>query len=114
MWIGQYWRMRLSNMKFLSKCELLDKEILVDGKRRQVLGLASFRTEPRGIGIGKASLRVFEQIAEIKGYLGVFCFCFDDVAEFYNKCGWHDLGMYQGKHMFSSVPLKNVEVWEIW
>lgn len=101
-------------MKFLSKCELLDKEILVDGKRKQVLGLASFRTEPRGIGIGKASLRVFERIAEMKGYCGVFCFCFDDVVDFYKKSGWYEVGMFQGKHMFSSRPLENVEAREIW
>lgn len=101
-------------MKFLSKCELLDKEIKVNGERHPVLGLASFRTEPRGIGVGKASLKVFERIAEMKGYLGVFCFCFDDVADFYKKCGWFEVGMFQGKHMFSSLPLKNVEAWEIW
>ena len=103
-------------MKFLSKALLLDKEIKVNGERRPVLGLSSFRTEPRGIGIGKASLKMFEDIAEARGKLGVFCFCFDDVKAFYEKCGWHCVGRYRGngKWMFSSLPLKNVEVWEEW
>lgn len=101
-------------MKFLSKCDLLDKEIKVNGEVHAVLGLASFRTEPRGMGIGRISLKIMEEIAEKKGKLGVFCFCFDDVCDFYRKCGWHECGMFQGKHMFSSLPLKNVEAWEIW
>jgi hypothetical protein len=40
-------------MKFLSKCELLEKTVVFDNYRKvDVLGLASFRTEPRGMGVG--------------------------------------------------------------
>ena len=101
-------------MKYLAKCDLLDKRIKVNGEERRVLGLASYRTEPRGMGIGKANCKIMEDIAERQGYLGVFCFCFDDVVDFYKKCGWYEVGMFQGKHMFSSLPLKNVEAWETW
>ena len=103
-------------MKFLSKALLLDKEIKVNGVTHPVLGLSSFRTEPRGIGIGRASLKIFEDIAVKRGKACVFCFCFDDVKDFYANCGWHYCGRYKpsGKHMFSSIPLNDVEALEEW
>ena len=104
----------MPDIKFLSKAALLDKTVIIDGKPTKVLGLASFRTEPRGQGIGKHSLRAMEDIARRKGYAGIFYFCFDDVKGFYLKCGHYLLGRRGDKNIMASFPAKSVEVTEEW
>ncbi len=96
-------------MKFLAKAALLDKIVVIDGKPTKVLGLASFRTEPRGQGIGRHSLRAMEEIAAKRGTI-VMCFCLADVLPFYLKCGWHKVGMGPTKFFLSSQPVFNVTV----
>ena len=82
-------------MRFLSKCDLLEKTVVADGGRKlDVLGLASFRTEPRGMGIGRHSLRAMVDIAQKQKKAGVVCFAFPDVKDFYLKCGWYNCGKY--------------------
>lgn len=94
----------MPDMKFLSKAALLDKTVVINGKPTKVLGLASFRTEPRGRGIGRHSLRAMEELAAQQG-TWVMCFCLDDVLDFYLKCGWVKVGHGPTKHFLSSKPI---------
>ena len=99
---------------YLTKAKLLDKEIVADGRKYQVMGLASFRTEPRGRGIGRVALRQFEELAKQEGKFCVFCFCSDDVRDFYIKSGWYLCGRHGAKNLIASIPLTNVQVSEEW
>lgn len=96
-------------MKFLSKAALLDKTVVINGKPTKIMGLASFRTEPRGQGIGRYSLRAMEELAARQGKL-LMCFCSDDVLEFYLTCGWVKVGMGPTKHFLCSQPVYDVVV----
>lgn len=96
-------------MNFLSKAKLLDKTVVINGRPTQILGLASFRTEPRGQGIGRHSLRAMEELAARQGKL-LMCFCLDDVLDFYLKCGWVKCGHGPTKHFLSSQPVYEVTV----
>lgn len=104
----------MPDMKFLSKANLFDKTVIVDGKPTRVLGLGSFRTEPRGSGIGRHSLTAMEEIARKNGYAGIFYFCLDDVKGFYLRCGHYLLGRRGDKNIMASFPAKSVEVTEEW
>jgi hypothetical protein len=91
-------------MKFLAKANLPDITFKVDGKPIRALGLASFRTEPRGMGIGRHNLKAMEGIATRQGTF-MCCFCLDDVLHFYLRCGWYEIGRGPTKHFLSSVPI---------
>lgn len=101
-------------MKFLSKAELPEKRVIINGRQVDVLGLASFRTEPRGMGIGRHSLRAMEDIARKKGKACVFCFCTDEVVDFYLRCGWHKIGHNGHKNVICSIPVDSYSVTEEW
>jgi hypothetical protein len=91
-------------VKFLSKASLPDITFRVDGKPIRALGLASFRTEPRGMGIGRHSLKAMEDIATKQGMFMV-CFCLDDVLHFYLRCGWQKIGQGPTKNFLCSIPI---------
>ena len=97
------------------RANLLDKTIVIDGAERQVYGLTDFYTRPNRIGIGTKCLRMFEDLAKKNGKFCIIGFCDDiDVFMFYIKAGYYAVGKYQGKNMFSSIPIKNVKVVETW
>jgi hypothetical protein len=105
-------------MKFLAKADLLDKTITTDGDRKiEVLGLASFRTEPRGMGIGRHALHAMKDIG-YKLKKPIVCFAFPDVKDFYVKCGFYVCDKFidskgREKFILASVAMtvKTTEEW---
>jgi len=101
-------------MKFLSKCELLEKTVTADGVREvAVLGIAPFRTEPRRMHVGRHSLRAMRDIASQMKKCGVVCFAAPDVKDFYVKEGFYVCGKHGEKFILASFPavITTTEEW---
>lgn len=93
---------------------LLDKEVIVNGEKIQVYGLARFSVEPRLKELGRHVIRGLEEIAYNDRKHCIVAFCDDGVLPFYMKCGWHTVGKKDKLNIISSIPLENIEVNEKW
>jgi hypothetical protein len=91
------------------RAKLLEKEVTIDGKKRQIYGLASFNVSPRPRGLGKVLCREFDRLAQEDGKYCVIGFAFDEVAGFYEKCGWYNCGKKDKKTAYSTRPIKTLE-----
>ena len=96
------------------RARLLDKTVIIEGKKREVYGLADFYTKPTRIGLGRHCLRFFKFMAERNNKYCVILFCDDDVCEFYSLSGYHYLGKYKGKNMFGSILVNIIKPTELW
>jgi len=102
------------NIEFRINGKLLAKEVVIDGKKTLVYGLASFRVNPRNKGIGKEALKGMESVAKKDGKAGIVAFCDPGVLGFYTDSGWSVCGSYEGRNIICSIPAKEIEVKERW
>ena len=97
------------------RAQLLEKTVLIDGKEQNVYGLARFRTRPSRYGIGTHCLRAFEGITKRDGKYCIVGSCDDErTLQFYLKAGYYAQGKFEGKWLFTSVPVKSLTVTENW
>ena len=102
-------------MNIRMRARLLEKTVIIDGKERKVYGLADFHTQPVRRGLGTYCLRAFEEIAKKDGKYCIIGFCDNkEILSFYTKAGYCPCGMYEGKFVFSSKFIKNLELTEKW
>ena len=101
-------------MNIRVRANLLEKTVIIDGKKQEVYGLADFYTKPTRIGIGRHCLMAFEEIAKKDGKYCVVLFCDDGVTGFYLGTGYYYYGMFEGKHVFTSCYVKNIKLTEKW
>lgn len=95
--------------------QLLEKTVIIDGKEQQVYGLATFKTRPSRIGIGTHCLRAFEDITKRDGKYCIVGSCDDEkTLQFYLKAGYCYTGKFEGKFLFTSIPVKSLVVTENW
>ena len=96
------------------RARLLEKTVIIDGKEREVYGLADFYTKPTRKGIGTHCLKAFEGIAKRDGKYCIVLFCDDDAVQFYLLSGYYYLGKYKGKNMFTSIFVDTINPIEKW
>jgi len=96
--------------------QLLDKRVLIDGEMRDVYGLSDFHVRPSRRGIGKYCLQAFKELAKKDGKYCIVGFCDTEsmLREFYVKNGFYYYGKYGEKYLFSSIPVRSIEVNETW
>jgi len=92
-------------MNYNIQIELLDKEIMADGNKIAISGMAHFRVSPKRIGLGRLSLDLFKKFSDkpIVGFVAD-----DNILSFYIKCGWFECGEFDGLKAVSSVPMKAI------
>jgi len=94
---------------------LLDKTVIIDGQRREVYGLADFHCRPSRRGIGSKCLKAFEKIAKDDGKYCLVGFTMTESdLQFYLKAGYHFCGLFKNEYLFTSIPVKNIIVGELW
>jgi len=95
--------------------QLLDKTVIIDGEPRLVYGLADFHCRPSRKGMGTHALRAFEDMAKQDHKYCIVGFCdTEEILQFYLKAGYHYQFVYQNKYLFTSIPVENIEVMEVW
>lgn len=94
--------------------KLFNKEVEIDGEVRPVYGLASLRTGPRPVGLGRLALGWVKEKARNDGKYCVICFTLPKTLGFYSRCGWHENGMYEGMFIVTSIPVGRIAVNERW
>ncbi len=94
---------------------LLDKTIMIDGMRRDVYGLSDFHCRPSRRGLGTRCLRAFEEIAKRDGKYCIVGFCdTQEILQFYLKADWYYWNKFEGKYVFTSIPVKDIIPTERW
>ena len=101
-------------MDLWMKAVLLEKEVIANGNKIPVYGLAHFKVGPRYRDLGSYNLKAMELIAIADGKKCIVAFCDDKVLPFYNKCGWYVVGRKGKANIISSHPLVNIQVEEQW
>ena len=102
-------------MNIRVRARLLEKTVIIDGKEREVYGLADFYTKPTRQGIGTYCILAFNNIARMDGKYCVMGFCDDkDTLNFYVRAGYCPCGIYEGKYVFSSKFITSLELTEKW
>ena len=102
-------------MDILKHAQLLEKTVMIDGKEQNVYGLATFKTRPSRSGIGTHCLRAFEDITRRDGKYCIVGSCDDEgTLQFYLKAGYCYTGKFEGKFLFTSIPVKSLVVTENW
>ena len=101
-------------MNIRVRARLLEKTVIIDGKKQEVYGLADFYTKPTRSGIGAYCLKAFDAMARRDKKYCIVLFCDDDVVQFYLLSGYYFLGKYKGKNMFTSIFVNNIKPTEKW
>ena len=92
--------------------ELLEKNIFIGGKQREIYGLSRLHVDPKKTGVGTSLIKWIEKIAIDK-----FCivgFCLPKILGFYLKCGWYDVGWYKRWIIVSSKNVGDIVAHEKW